>query len=208
MPTHQHAKSKKPHAKPHKPSAKQTKPFAKPQKPHVKQKSSIPLLTVALLQEIRSLVETNNKSKQSTEMVICQIYKESSFNKNTGKGGNGAKGLMQLRKNAVAQLFQERYEKEHGTITKEHIKILKQVHKQGQDFHNSEQMFDAATNIRYGTEYLQSLIDKNGISAGYQKYRGNEEFDYYSKIKACAAQLKNNPNSLGPLIEMNEKKKQ
>jgi len=75
VPTHPHAKSKKPHAKPHKPFAKQTKPFAKTQKPHAKQKSSIPLLTVALLQEIRKLVEANNKSKQSTEMVICQIYK-------------------------------------------------------------------------------------------------------------------------------------
>jgi len=203
VPTHPHAKSKKPHAKPHKPFAKQTKPFAKTQKPHAKQKSSIPLLTVALLQEIRKLVEANNKSKQSTEMVICQIYKESSFDKSAAHSKSSARGLMQLLTAPVQQIYQNRYEDEHGKIRSP--KLLKQVHKEGKDFHDSPQMLDAATNIQYGTEYLQYCIDlKGSISAGYQKYRGPEEHDYYSKISACAVKLKNNPNSIQPLVDMNK----
>jgi len=212
MPTHQHTKHKsKPHEKQKKAFAKQTKAFAKPQKSHAKQSKSAtktvipPTLTLARLQEMRALVKANNRSNQSDEMVICQIYMESKFDKNAGGSGSSAKGLMQVLKGAVAQLFQNHYEKEHGKIKRGHEDILKLVHKQGEAFHNSSQMFDEATNIQYGTEYLQYCIDlKGSISAGYQKYRGPEEHDYYSKISACAVKLKNNPNSIQPLVDMNK----
>ncbi|CAI3952749.1 unnamed protein product [Commensalibacter communis] len=211
MPTHQHKKhASKPHQKQKKAFAKQTKAFAKPQKSHAKQSKSAtktvipPTLTLARLQEIRKLVEVNNKSKQSTEMVICQIYKESSFNKNATNSKTSARGLMQLLIFPIQQIFQNRYEKNLGHPIWD-AKELKKVHKQGKAFHDSAQIFDEATNIQYGTEYLQYCIDlKGSISAGYQKYRGPEEFDYYSKIQACAVKLKNNPNSIQSLIDMNK----
>jgi len=216
MPTHQHTKHKsKPHEKQKKAFAKQTKAFAKPQKSHAKQSKSAtktvipPTLTLARLQEMRALVKANNRSNQSDEMVICQIYMESKFDKNAGGSGSSAKGLMQVLKGAVAQLFQNHYEKEHGKIKRGHEDILKLVHKQGEAFHNSSQMFDEATNIQYGTEYLQDRIDKYGLSKGYAMYRGVTKGPsagiYFAKISACAVKLKTNPNSLEALEDIFKK---
>ena len=67
----------------------------------------------ARLKEIRTLVQDNNRSTLDENLVICQIYMESRFDASAGASHN-AKGLMQMQKQAVQQIYKYRKQKEVG----------------------------------------------------------------------------------------------
>lgn len=57
------------------------------------------------LKEIRSVVESSNQSSLSNDLIICQIYMESQFNKRNRENVHNARGLMQLQRDAVREIY-------------------------------------------------------------------------------------------------------
>jgi hypothetical protein len=169
------------------------------------------------LQQIRCLVASNNKSKMSSSMVICQIYKESKFDQYAGtakaKYGkvHAAKGLMQLQLGAISQVLQNDLESSLGHKVRadkpDEMKAFNDSKKNAKQLYDVD-IVDEATNIRYGTQYLQYLIDKAGSEkAGYELYRGPQEpgEDYYGRIKSCASLLDKDPNNVKILYKLHGK---
>lgn len=154
----------------------------------------------ARLREIRALVEANNRSTLPTDIVICQIYMESRFDAKAG-AGHDAHGLMQMQLNAVKQVYKYRKQKELGRMPSD--KQTQTAFSDGATMHASPQIFDEATNIQLGTEYMQYWIDTSpSVEEAYKKYRGVANGIYYKKISACADKLKATPESMQPLREM------
>ena len=152
------------------------------------------------LREIRKLVEANNRSTLDTDLIICQIYMESRFDANAG-ARQDARGLMQMQKQAVQQVFKYRKQKELDHMPSD--KETKAAFVEGASLHNSKKIFDEATNIQLGTEYMQYWIDTtSSIENAYKNYRGVSNGIYYQKISLFAAKLKRNPESMQLLIEM------
>jgi len=157
---------------------------------------------LARLRAIRKLVEENNRSCLSTEMIVCQIYMESRFDKAAQAEGSSARGLMQLLKVANRELF--RLDNLHQPVQVRQPEAA--LYEQADAFHDSQAFIDEATNIRTGTRYLQALIDKarregsaDPIAEAYKDYRGVRNGIYYRKISAAAAVLKREPDSLAAL---------
>lgn len=154
----------------------------------------------ARLREIRALVEANNQSSIATDIVICQIYMESRFDAHAG-AGHDARGLMQMQRQGIQQVFKYRKQKELG-----HMPSDAQTHaafEAGAALHGSASIFDEATNIRLGTEYMQYWVDtSSSIAAAYARYRGVANGIYYKKISACAERLQADPTSMQLLREM------
>jgi Transglycosylase SLT domain len=157
---------------------------------------------VVRLREIRQLVKDNNKSTLDENVIICQIYMESRFDANTG-ANHDAKGLMQMQKNAVRQVYKYRKQKELGGHMPSD-KMVEEIFKKADKFHASPSIFDQVTNIQLGTEYMQYCLDTNNknIEEAYKKYRGNTNGVYYNKIKAAADKLSKNPESMQILYDM------
>lgn len=155
----------------------------------------------ARLREIRQLVQANNRSSLDENLVICQIYMESRFDANATVAGSTSKGLMQMNKGAVQQVYKYRKQQELG-----HMPSDPQTHQafaDGAAMHASSSMFDEAMNIQLGTEYMQYWIDKAGsLDGAYKLYRGLSNGVYYNKISACAEKLKVDLNSIQPLRDM------
>lgn len=153
------------------------------------------------LREIRQLVQANNKSTLDENLVICQIYMESRFDSNAAPGGSTAKGLMQLTKGAVQQVYKYRAQTELG-----HMPSDTQTHQlflQAGTVHDSSALLDDAANIGLGTEYMQYWIDKaNSVDGAYKLYRGLSNGIYYQKIRACADKLRADPDSMQSLRDM------
>lgn len=160
---------------------------------------------LARLREIRQLVEANNRSGLSTELIICQIYMESRFDKNAHSDGSSARGLMQLLKAPVRELYRlENLEKPWRQRRRE-----ADLFREADAFHDSDQFVDEATNIRVGTAYLGARIKKrtadrsaDPIGEAYKDYRGVRNGIYYGKIKPAAEKLKANPESMQVLRDM------
>ena len=160
---------------------------------------------LARLRVIRRLVEENNQSCLSTEMIVCQIYMESRFDGCAQAEGSSARGLMQLLKVANRELF--RLDNLHQPL---HLRRTETaLYREADAFHDSPDFIDEATNIRTGTRYLQSLIDKarregspDPIAEAYKDYRGVRNGIYYQKISAAAQKLKQDPDSIAALREM------
>ena len=83
------------------------------------------------------------------------------------------------------------------------------LYREADEFHDSDQILDEATNIRVGTAYMQALIDKrtadhkaDPVGEAYKDYRGVRNGVYYSKIKAAAEKLTANPESMQVLRDM------
>jgi soluble lytic murein transglycosylase-like protein len=159
----------------------------------------------ARLKEIRKLVKENNRSTLDENLVICQIYMESRFEKNARGQGSTARGLMQLLKAPVRELYRQDnlHKPRHERLPEARV-----FHTADQ-FHDSAGFIDEATNIQTGTAYLQHLIDKemanaenDPISEAYKDYRGIRNGVYYQKIKMAAEQLKANPDSMQVLRDM------
>jgi soluble lytic murein transglycosylase-like protein len=161
----------------------------------------VPVDDSARLREIRALVQANNHSTLDENLIICQIYMESRFDANAAAGGSSAKGLMQMTSTATKQVFKERLKKDLG-----HTPSDKQSQEAFQDaatFHGTPQIFDEATNIQLGTEYMQYWVDStSSVDDAYKKYRGVANGIYYKKINACAEKLKGEPDSMQLLRDM------
>ncbi|MCX5540926.1 transglycosylase SLT domain-containing protein [Paraburkholderia sp. CNPSo 3076] len=155
----------------------------------------------ARLREIRKLVQTNNRSTLDENLVICQIYMESRFDSTAAPSGSTARGLMQMTKGAVQQVYKYRAQKSLG-----HMPSDAQTHQlfsEAAAAHASSRLTDDATNIGLGTEYMQYWIDKaRSVDGAYKLYRGLSNGIYYQKIKACADQLSADPDSMQPLRDM------
>jgi hypothetical protein len=160
---------------------------------------------LARLREIRILVEANNRSSLPTELIICQIYMESRFDKNARSEGSSARGLMQLLRAPIRELYRlENLKKPWRQRRRE-----ADLYREADEFHDSDQILDEATNIRVGTAYMQALIEKrttdhsaDPVGEAYKDYRGVKNGIYYSKIKAAAEKLTANPESMQVLRDM------
>jgi soluble lytic murein transglycosylase-like protein len=135
-------------------------------------KASNPTLS---FDQVKQHVETNNKStKVSNELVICLIWRESSFNPSAQSAGSTATGLMQITKGAVEEVNNN---------------TSKGVH-----FEHNE-MTDPAKNIQCGTYYLDLRIKKakddtaRGVD-GFGTGRG-----YSKNILECEKCLKSEPKN-------------
>jgi soluble lytic murein transglycosylase-like protein len=93
---------------------------------------------------IRAKVISNNKaaSNFSTELITCQIWKESSFDPNAKNGDHI--GLMQISGNAVDYV---------------NANTPSGVH-----FNYPDDLYDPDKNIQCGTYYLSIWMAKNGTS--------------------------------------------
>jgi soluble lytic murein transglycosylase-like protein len=157
------------------------------------------------LRQIRSLVEANNQSSIPTDVIICQIYMESRFDPHAHAQGSSARGLMQLLKAPIREL----YRLENLKKSRKERRQDADLYREADTFHDSPELVDEATNIRTGTAYLQALIDKrtadgssDPIAEAYKDYRGIRNGIYYAKIKTAAAKLKAEPDSMQVLREM------
>jgi hypothetical protein len=160
---------------------------------------------LARLREIRQLVHANNRSCLPDELIVCQIYMESRFDKCAQPQGSSARGLMQLLKVANRELFRlDNLCKPPGERCAEPA-----LYAAADAFHASPAFIDEATNIQMGTRYLQALIDKarrenkpDPIAEAYMDYRGVRNGVYYRKIRAAADRLKGNSDDIGALQTM------
>lgn len=157
------------------------------------------------LRKIRVLVEVNNQSAIETDIIICQIYMESRFDSNAHAQGSSARGLMQLLKAPIREL----YRLENLRKPRSERRPEADLYRDADVFHDSPEFVDEATNIRTGTAYLKALIDKrtaegvhDPIEEAYKDYRGVRNGIYYKKIKAAGEKLKSEPESMQVLREM------
>lgn len=106
--------------------------------------------------QVHALVAANNQSMTfSTELLVCQIWKESSFNPDAVNGSH--RGLMQMSPDAVLYVNKNAPHGVHFT---------------------HDEMFDPARNIQCGTWYLRkrqehehtdirTTLNRFGTGAGY-----------------------------------------
>jgi soluble lytic murein transglycosylase-like protein len=92
-------------------------------------------------QKVKELVNANNNSQLSTELVIAVCWKESSFNPSVTATGSTATGLLMLTKGAVADVNSNT--------------------PPGTHFEHSE-MKNATKNVQCGTWYLNILMRRLG----------------------------------------------
>lgn len=159
----------------------------------------------ARLREIRVLVLANNRSSLSTDIIICQIYMESRFDKDAHAPDSSARGLMQLLKAPVRELARLN----NLAKPRPERRSERQLYRDADTFHDSAEFVDEATNIQTGTAYLQALIGKHSgadpqqaIEEAYKDYRGVRNGIYYRKIKAAADKLVDKPDSMQILRDM------
>lgn len=138
-------------------------------------------------------------------IIICQIYMESRFEKDAHAQGSSARGLMQLLRAPVRELARlENLKKQRKERRQE-----ADLYRDANAFHDSPEFVDEATDIQTGTAYLQALIDKRAgetlqfaIEEAYKDYRGVRTGIYYRKIKAAADKLEAAPDSMQILRDM------
>jgi hypothetical protein len=160
---------------------------------------------LARLREIRRLVHDNNRSCLPDELIVCQIYMESRFNKCAQPKGSSARGLMQLLTVANRELFRlDNLCKPPSQRCTETV-----LYVEADAFHASAAFIDEATNIQMGTRYLQALIDRarrqhaaDPIAEAYMDYRGVRNGVYYRKIRAAADRVERNPDDVEALHAM------
>jgi soluble lytic murein transglycosylase-like protein len=153
----------------------------------------------ARLREIRKLVEENNRTNLPVEVIICHIYMESRFDKGAQAQGSTARGLMQLLRAPIRELYRlENLKKPRAERRPE-----AELYRDADALHDSPELFDEAANIRIGTSYLQALIGKrtadhsaDPIAEAYKDYRGIRNGIYYTKIKSAADNLAAKPESM------------
>jgi soluble lytic murein transglycosylase-like protein len=153
----------------------------------------------ARLREIRQLVRVNNRSELDDNLIICQIYMESRFDPNARAQGSSARGLMQLLKAPVRELYRVRNLKKPRSERQSESTVFAEADR----FHDSPEFVDESTNIRTGTAYLQHLIESetargaiDPVAEAYKDYRGVRNGIYYRKIRSAADQLGANPDSM------------
>lgn len=129
--------------------------------------------------EIRSLVIANNQSTTfSTELLICQIWKESGFNPNAVNGSH--RGLMQISPNAVNYVNANTPNGIHFTHA---------------------EMFTPARNIQCGTWYLRKLQEHNNWSVATTLNHFGTGTGYADNILTCATCLQANTTTPQPCLD-------
>ena len=129
--------------------------------------------SVLTYDQVKALVEANNKASVSTELLLCLIWKESGFNPSVKNASSSATGLMQMTKGAVDEANKN---------------TPKGVH-----YEHSE-MTDPATNIQCGTYYLAIRIKwaKGNLKGGLEGFGTGS--GYADKILACETCLTKKPD--------------
>jgi hypothetical protein len=123
--------------------------------------------------QVHDLVMANNQSKTfSTELLICQIWKESGFNPNALKGSH--RGLMQISPDAIDYVNNNTPSGVHFTW---------------------EQMFDAAINIQCGTWYLRKRQEHEHTDVQETLNRFGTGTGYANNIITCEACLQARPGA-------------
>lgn len=157
------------------------------------------------LRQIRRLVEENNRTQLNVELIICHIYMESRFDRDAQAQGSSARGLMQLLRAPIREL----YRRENLKKPRSERRAEEDLYRGADALHDGPDLIDEATNIRIGTAYLQALIDKrtadhsiDPIAEAYKDYRGLRNGIYYTKIKSAADKLAANPESMQVLRDM------
>ncbi|ULU23586.1 transglycosylase SLT domain-containing protein [Dyella terrae] len=170
-----------------------------------KQRVAVSVDLSARLKQIRALVVANNKSLQGADVIICQIYMESRFDPKASSDKSSAKGLMQLLKAPIRELYRLRELEKPAAQRRTETK----VYQEADAYHDGTALLDEATNIQAGTEYLQRLIDHrtrqkkdDPVAEGFKDYRGVPNGIYYKKIKAAADKLRNDPDNVKILQDM------
>jgi soluble lytic murein transglycosylase-like protein len=151
------------------------------------------------LREIRVLVKGNNRSQIEDDIIICQIYMESRFDARVQSDSSTARGLMQLLRGTVREL----YRLENLKLPRVERRSDTDVFAAADRYHDSPEFLDEAKNIEAGTSYLQILIDRersrgavDPISEAYKDYRGVRNGIYFTKIKAAAEKLAKAPEDM------------
>jgi hypothetical protein len=124
--------------------------------------------------EVISLLTANNHSSCSTELLVCLIWKESSFNPEAKNSGSTATGLMAITKAAVRDV------NSHNSpdIVFEH-----------------SDMTDAAKNIDCGTRYLSILIDRWGGDLVTALEHFGTGAGYATALMKCEHCIQNTPSN-------------
>ena len=151
------------------------------------------------LREIRALVKENNRSQIEDDIIICQIYMESRFDARAHSDSSTARGLMQLLRGTVREL----YRLQNLKLPRAERHSDADVFAAADRYHDSSEFLDEAKNIEAGTSYLQILIDRerskgaaDPISEAYKDYRGVRNGIYFIKIKAAAEKLAKAPEDM------------
>jgi soluble lytic murein transglycosylase-like protein len=151
------------------------------------------------LREIRALVKANNRSEIVDDIIICQIYMESRFDAHAQSDSSTARGLMQLLRGTVREL----YRLENLKLPRVERRSEADVFASADRYHDGSEFLDEAKNIEAGTSYLQALIDRerskgaaDPISEAYKDYRGVRNRIYFAKIKAAAEKLAKAPEDM------------
>jgi hypothetical protein len=159
----------------------------------------------ARLREIRKLVQANNNSGLDDNLIIAQIYMESRFDSNASAVTSSARGLMQLLKAPVREL----YRLKNNDLPRASRQSEASVYADADRFHDSPEFVDEATNIQTGTTYLGYLVRRetskgahDAVSEAYKDYRGVRNGIYFRKIKAVADKLRDDPENMQILRDM------
>jgi hypothetical protein len=157
------------------------------------------------LRQIRKLVEENNQTQLAVDLIICHIYMESRFDKDARAQGSSARGLMQLLRAPIREL----YRRQNLKKPRNERRVEADLYREADALHDGPDLIDETMNIRIGTAYLQALIDNrtadhsvDPIAEAYKDYRGLRNGIYYTKIKSAAEKLAANPESMQVLREM------
>ncbi|MDD4591753.1 MAG: lytic transglycosylase domain-containing protein [Parabacteroides sp.] len=122
--------------------------------------------------KIKELVNNNNYSGLSNELIICLIYKESTFDPNEKNKKSSATGLMQVTTGAASDAG-----------------------------YKGKNMYDPITNVQAGSTYLKLRVKwahgnvKSGLN-GYGTGTG-----YANDILDCEKCLKENPCKADDCLE-------
>jgi soluble lytic murein transglycosylase-like protein len=123
--------------------------------------------------EVKKLVDANNMSDQSTELVTSLIWKESGFDPGAKNPSSSATGLMQATQAAVQDV---------------NANTPKGTHYEHSD------LTDAAKNIQVGTYYLKILVKRWGtIDEALRRYGTGA--GYETNILAAEKCLKAGPDN-------------
>lgn len=129
--------------------------------------------------QVRTLVAANNKASTfSTELLVCQIWKESGFDPDAVNGSH--RGLLQISPPAVDYVNANT--------------------PQGVHFEHSE-MFDAAKNIQCGTWYLRKQQEHNHWDIKTTLNHFGTGPGYADNILTCEACIKAHPSSTQPCLD-------
>ena len=136
-------------------------------------------MTALTYNQVRALVAANNQSSTfSTELLVCQIWKESSFDPGAVNGSH--RGLMQISPGAIEYVNDNAPRGVHFT---------------------HDEMFDAAKNIQCGTWYLRKRQEHEHTDIKETLNRFGTGAGYADNILTCEACVQAHPATPQPCLD-------